>query len=60
MVMAHFEDWGMEIHAGTLDPLIHAGLLGFDTFKPIKGSKSEVLFCSKPPHMYSLGPDHLR
>jgi hypothetical protein len=52
-VMHHFEKWGMEIHAGILDPLAHAGLLDINALPSTKGSKSEVLFCSKPPHMYS-------
>ena len=52
-VMQHFTDWGMEIHAGTLDPMVHTGLLDFDALEPLKGSKSEVLFCCKPLHLYS-------
>ena len=41
-VMVHFADWGMEIHTGVLDPMVHAGLLDFDALDPIKGSKSEA------------------
>ena len=41
--MTHFSRWGMEIHAGTLDPLVHSGLLEPTALPPIKGSKSEVL-----------------
>jgi hypothetical protein len=52
-VMVHFTKWGMEIHAGVLDPMVHSGLLDFDALEPIKGSKSEVLFCCKPLHLYS-------
>jgi hypothetical protein len=52
-VMTHFSRWGMEIHAGTLDPLVHSGLLEPTALPPIKGSKSEVLFCAKPLHMYT-------
>lgn len=36
-LMEHFADWGMEVHAGA----------------PGKDSKSEVLFCPAPPHVYS-------
>ena len=36
-LMAHFGDWGMEVHAG----------------KPGKNSKSEILFCPAPPHVYA-------
>ena len=53
LVMSHFSRWGMEIHAGTLDPMVHSGLLEMEAMSPIKGSKSEVLFCSKPLHMYA-------
>ena len=35
--LAHFADWGMEVHAGA----------------PGKDSKSEILFCPAPPHVYS-------
>ena len=52
LVMLHFEKWGMQIHAGILDPMVHAGLLDTDALPPAKGSKSEVLFCSKPLHLY--------
>ena len=52
-LMTHFADWGMEIHAGILDPMVHTGLLDDEAIEPLKGSKSEVLFCSKPEHMYS-------
>ena len=31
----------------------HSGLLDFTALPPIKKSKSEVLFCSKPHHLYS-------
>ena len=53
LLMTHFADWGMEIHAGVLDPMVHSGLLDFTALPPIKKSKSEVLFCSKPHHLYS-------
>jgi hypothetical protein len=53
LVMTHFLKWGMEIHAGILDPMVHTGMLEPDALPPEKGSKSEVLFCSKPLHMYS-------
>ena len=36
-LMAHFGDWGMEVHAG----------------KPGRNSKSEILFCPAPPHVYT-------
>ena len=36
-LMEHFADWGMEVHAGA----------------PGKDSKSEILFCPAPPHVYS-------
>ena len=36
-LMAHFGDWGMEVHAG----------------KPGKNSKSEILFSPAPPHVYA-------
>ena len=39
-------------HSGTLDPMVHSGLLEGDALPVIKGSKSEVLFCAKPLHMY--------
>uniref|UniRef100_A0A7S0LG95 Reverse transcriptase domain-containing protein n=1 Tax=Coccolithus braarudii TaxID=221442 RepID=A0A7S0LG95_9EUKA len=42
-VCAHFKRWGMEVHEGVLD---EAG-------KVAKESKSEVLFCSAPLHMYA-------
>ena len=51
-VTCHFRRWGMEIHEGILDPLVHSGLLDFEAMQVTKGSKSEVLFCSKPLHMY--------
>ena len=51
-VMAHFDRWGMEIHAGISDPLVSSGLLDHSALPAIKGSKSEVLFCAKPLHMY--------
>eukprot|EP00966_Prymnesium_polylepis_P082794 1917353-Prymnesium_polylepis.1 len=51
--MLHFEKWGMEIHAGILNPMVHAGLLDVDALQPTKGFKSEVLVCSKPLHLYS-------
>ena len=35
--MAHFGDWGMEVHAG----------------KPGKHSKSEILFCPAPSSVYA-------
>jgi hypothetical protein len=38
-VMTHFDRFGMEVHRG-------------DRRKPDKKSKSEVLFCAKPLHMY--------
>ena len=34
------------------DPMVSAGLLDFDAMPPCKASKSEVLFCAKPLHMY--------
>ena len=52
-VMQHFLDWGMEIHAGICDPLVSSGLLDPSALAPTKGSKSEVLFCSKPLHLYT-------
>ena len=42
-VMAHFERWGMEVHAGTY---AQDGSVA-------KESKSEVLFCSARAHMYT-------
>ena len=36
-LMEHFADWGMEVHAGAQG----------------KDSKSEILFCAAPPHVYS-------
>ena len=36
-LMAHFGDWGMEVHAG----------------KPGKDSKSEILFCPAPSSVYA-------
>ena len=33
--------------------MVHSGLLDPDALEPIKGSKSEVLFCPKPLHMYT-------
>ena len=53
--MSHFANWGMEIHAGILnsDPMIASGLLDPLALEPVKDSKTEVLFCSKPWHMYS-------
>ena len=35
-LIAHFQRWGLEVHVGT----------------GTKGSKSEVLFCAKPPRCY--------
>lgn len=32
-VMKHFSKWGMEIHAGVLDPLVHTGFLDFDALE---------------------------
>lgn len=43
----------MEIHAGVHDPLVGSGFLDPSALPPVKGSKSEVLFCSKPWHLYS-------
>ena len=37
--MTHFSRWGMEIHAGTLDPLVHSGLLEPTALPPIKGKE---------------------
>ena len=37
LLLDHFADWGMEVHAGV------GG----------KASKSEILFCPAPPHVYS-------
>ena len=34
-VMRHFAKWGMEIHAGVLDPMVHSGLLDFGALEPI-------------------------
>ena len=45
--------WREKIHAGVLDPMVHSGLLQPGALPPEKCSKSEVLFCSKPLHMYS-------
>ena len=42
LVCAHFRRWGMEVHEGTLN---EAGEM-------IKDSKSEILFCPTPLHMY--------
>ena len=42
-LVAHFKRWGMEVHEGILN------LNG----SVAKESKSEVLFCSKPLHMYA-------
>ena len=42
-LLLHFSRWGMEVHAGLLDS---AGTV-------IKGSKSEVLFCSAAPSTYA-------
>ena len=53
LIMAHFSRWGMEIHSGICDPLIHSGFLDHTALPTVKGSKSEVLFCAKPAHMYS-------
>ena len=53
LIMSHFSKWGMEIHSGILDPLVHAGLLDCDALPEEKASKSEVLFCAKPPHLYA-------
>eukprot|EP00966_Prymnesium_polylepis_P301234 6960549-Prymnesium_polylepis.1 len=39
-IMAHFERWGMEIHAGTYAP----------DGSVAKMSKSEILFCSARSH----------
>ena len=38
-VMHHFEKWGMEMHAGILDLLAHAGLLDISALPSTKGSK---------------------
>ena len=38
-VLNHFKRWGMEVHAGVVEPR--------------KESKSEILFCAKPPSMYT-------
>ena len=54
--MRHFSRWGLDVHAGILDPLVHSGLLKMAVLDPVKGSKSEVLLGSKPRHMYS-NPD---
>ena len=45
--------WREKIHAGVLDPMVHSGLLQPGALPPEKCSKSEVLFCSKPLHLYS-------
>ena len=59
--MSHFSKWGMEIHSGLLDPLVHAGLLDCDALPEEKASKSEVLFsldfCSKPLQCLHLYDD---
>ena len=52
LIMEHFSAWGMEIHAGICDPLVSSGLLDPSALVPLKGSKSEMLFCSKPLHLY--------
>ena len=41
-LMIHFGRWGMEVHAG----------------KPGKVSKSEILFCPKPLHIYERMDTH--
>ena len=38
LLINHFSRWGMEVHTGDLNK--------------DKNSKTEMLFCSKPPHMY--------
>lgn len=48
-LMVHFARWGMEIHAGVLDPTV----VGPISAKMIKDSKSEIMFCPKPLHMYA-------
>ena len=53
LAMRHFGCWGLQVHAGVLDPLVHSGLLDSSVLEPVKGSKSEVLYCSKPRHTYS-------
>ena len=49
LVMRHFERWGMEVHAGTMPQRVEA------SGKPeaVKDSKSEILFCAAPAHVYS-------
>ena len=42
-VIKHFDRWGMEVHAGTQDPI---------TEEIIKESKSEILFCAAPARCY--------
>jgi hypothetical protein len=59
-VMLHFGKWGMEIHAGILDPMVHTGLLDIDALPSIKGSKSKVLFFLLEAAAHVLGPSHLR
>ena len=42
LAMQHFVDWGLLVHAGVLDPLVHSGLIDSTVLEPANPRVSPV------------------